>query len=149
MSLISYLEFDALRLREFAGNDPCFGEEEEEHGTAFLEQIRGVSFARARSRPEQLHTVDIEFKYAPSEVAAASLHRLGLDISAFDSSHAVEKRFGTPVKQATWPPDYHVAWFEVGGPDRYLMRCGFGNEDRLDCLVLCRLDFPMDVSEFA
>jgi|ERR1051325_1005221 hypothetical protein len=149
MPLVSYSDFDKLRLREFAATDPGYYEDEEEHGTAFLEQLRGVSFARARSRPEQLHTVDVEFRYASPEIARATLQRLGLGISPFMSQSVVKQHFGAPVEQATWPPDYRVAWFEIGDADRYRVRCGFGNDDRLDCLVFSRLDFPMDVSEFA
>ena len=144
MALLSYCNFDTLRLREFAAGDPAYGDEEEEHGTGFQEQIRGVTFARARSHPDQLHMVDLEFRYAPPAVAQAVLHRLGLGISAFDSQRVVEQHCGSPVRDATWPPDYRVVWYEIGNVDRYSLRCGFGNEDRLDVLVLSRLDFPMD-----
>ncbi len=144
MALLSYRDFDTLRLREFASNDPAYGDEEEEHGTGFLEQIRGVTFARARSHPQKLHTVELEFRYATPVVAEAVLHRLGLSISAFDSQRVVEQHCGALVRDATWPPDYRVVWYEIGGVDRYSLRCGFGNDDRLDVIVLSRLDFPMD-----
>ncbi len=144
MILPKYSDFDTLRLREFAGDDPAYGDEEEEHGTGYLEQIRGVAFARARSRPEQLHTVDVEFRYAPPDVATVILRRLGLGFLAFVSQRIVEQECGAPVRHAVWPADYRVAWYEIGEPDRYVLRCGFGNDDRLDVIVLSRLDFAMD-----
>jgi hypothetical protein len=144
MGLIKYSEFDRLRLREFAAADPAYDEDEEEHGTGLLEQIRGLIFARVRSHPEQLHTVDLEFRYAPPAVAQAVLHRLGLAFSGFDSQEAVERHWGVAVRHEIWPPDYRVAWYEIGDSDRYLLRCGFGNDNRLDVIVLARLDFEMD-----
>jgi|SRR6266550_2914542 len=120
MALIRYSDFDRLRLREFAADEPAYGEEAEEHGTGFVEDIRGISFLRARSRPEQLHTVDLEFKYASPAIAQAVLSRLALGISGFDSRRAVEQHCGAAVRDATWPPDYRVAWYEIGDGDRYL-----------------------------
>lgn len=144
MALIRYSDFDSLRLREFAADDPAYSEEAEEHGTGFVEDIRGISFLRARSHPTQLHTVDLEFRYAPPAVAQAVIGRLGLDLSAFDSQQAVEQIYGAAARQETWPPDYRVAWYEVGDSDRFRLRCGFSNDDRLDVIVLERLDFEMD-----
>ncbi len=144
MALIRYSDFDRLRLREFAADDPAYGEEAEEHGTGFVEDIRGISFLRARSHPVQLHTVDLEFRYAPPAVAQAVIGRLELTLSAFDPQQAVEQLYGAAARQETWPPDYRVAWYEIGDSDRFRLRCGFGNNDRLDVFVLERLDFEMD-----